>query len=705
MSDGFTWIPFFEELARELLKWRERQAELITFLEELRETGLPITGLTDRDAQGARALLEEIDPFTFLGVINRGITDQARIQVASAMKEYFKLRAPVPRDFDGVPTLVPMSSWFITFKADRGTHDVDNLWRLLELALSESPLEDETFFEALDLVLGQPRVNINVTMALFWVRPDMFLSLDRHTRTFLGTKLPPGGLTAEFYRQTLVRMRESGRTPESVSHDAWLASKQSLKPEVKVDIEPEGTNHWLVGAYWDGVDPPDQTPRFIAEGIWENGYEDKYLEEVKSIAVGDKIAIKAATTQKHGHPFDSRGRTVSRLIIKAVGTVIKNLGDGRRLEVEWDPEYQPRDWYFFTNRSTVWRLRTDAAYRHREFAARLVDFVWYGADQDLSWFVDAWYGVDQPTQVDDGPSEVDTTPPYGPEDVLADGAFLDLAEVEDIVERIRSRKAVILQGPPGVGKTFLARRLGFAVMEERSDDRIRMVQFHQSYSYEDFIRGYRPRTDKAGAFALRNGIFFEFCEAARQDPDHSYVFIIDEINRGNLSQIFGEALMLIESDKRRPEYALPLVYREEGEPDFYVPSNVYLIGLMNVADRSLAMLDYALRRRFAFIDLAPRVQHPSFARWLRDRKMADDLVDLIVTRLSNLNATIAADQHLGPNYLVGHSFFTPRGEDFSQLDSSWYQSIVRTEIAPLLREYWYDDLAEAEKAIGALQAP
>lgn len=196
------------------------------------------------------------------------------------------------------------------------------------------------------------------------------------------------------------------------------------------------------------------------------------------------------------------------------------------------------------------------------------------------------------------------------------------------------------------------------------DRRIEMVQFHQSYSYEDFIRGYRPLPDKAGSFGLRDGIFYNFCQRVKEDPDHPYVFIIDEINRGNLSQIFGELLMLIEADKRGPENVLPLVYHNKHEPLFYVPQNLYLIGLMNVADRSLAMVDYALRRRFAFMTLKPQFQNESFRRWLLDRRMSDDLIGLIVTRMGALNQEIADDALLGENYQIGHSYFCPKGNNF-----------------------------------------
>jgi 5-methylcytosine-specific restriction protein B len=223
-----------------------------------------------------------------------------------------------------------------------------------------------------------------------------------------------------------------------------------------------------------------------------------------------------------------------------------------------------------------------------------------------------------------------------------------------------------------------------------------MVQFHQSYSYEDFIRGYRPLSEKAGGFGLKDGVFFSFCERARKNPENEFVFIIDEINRGNLSQIFGELLMLIEADKRDVKYALPLVYQKTEENRFYIPPNVHLIGLLNVADRSLAMVDYALRRRFAFLTLKSQFAAPSFRKWLEGRGMGVDLVNLIVERMGEVNQEIASDSLLGENYSLGHSFFCPRGDNFNELDRKWFESIVRTEIIPLLDEYWFDNSERAK---------
>jgi 5-methylcytosine-specific restriction protein B len=205
--------------------------------------------------------------------------------------------------------------------------------------------------------------------------------------------------------------------------------------------------------------------------------------------------------------------------------------------------------------------------------------------------------------------------------------------------------------------------------------------------------------EKAGTFGLKDGVFFSFCERARKDPENEFVFIIDEVNRGNLSQIFGELLMLIEADKRDFKYALPLVYQKADETRFHVPANVHLIGLMNVADRSLAMVDYALRRRFAFLSLKPQFSAPSFRKWLESRNMGNDLINLIVERMGELNQEITSDSLLGENYSVGHSFFCPRGDNFKELDRKWFESVVKTEIIPLLGEYWFDN-PERAKQIG-----
>ena len=266
-----------------------------------------------------------------------------------------------------------------------------------------------------------------------------------------------------------------------------------------------------------------------------------------------------------------------------------------------------------------------------------------------------------------------------------------------LLTSIQSRKNLILQGPPGTGKTFIARRIAWCLIGRQDNGPIEMVQFHQSYAYEDFVQGYRPTDD--GGFNLKDGVFHRFCERARANPGTPHVFIIDEINRGNLSRIFGELLMLIEADKRSEDYAVALIYSEKR---FHVPENVFILGMMNTADRSLALVDYALRRRFAFETLEPAFGRPEFEKYLIGKGADPDLVRRISERMGELNARITNDNELGRGFQIGHSYFVPgKGDKPSE---AWYQHIVDTQIAPLLREYWFDSPKDVEKAVTRLTA-
>ena len=268
-------------------------------------------------------------------------------------------------------------------------------------------------------------------------------------------------------------------------------------------------------------------------------------------------------------------------------------------------------------------------------------------------------------------------------------SYHDYEKLESLLLR---KQNLILQGAPGVGKTFAAKRLAYAIMGEKDDSRIMQVQFHQNYSYEDFVMGYKPNDN--GGFDMKYGVFHKFCSKAKVDKDHKYFFIIDEINRGNLSKIFGELLMLIEKDYREKE--IQLAYNDE---TFAVPSNVYIIGMMNTADRSLAMIDYALRRRFSFFEMKPGFESVQFVEYVK--KLADPHLEKLIKAVIELNKVIAEDDSLGTGFCIGHSYLCNLGFHDS------LENIVEYDIIPMLREYWFDNEnkfnQEAQKLRNALK--
>jgi 5-methylcytosine-specific restriction protein B len=278
-----------------------------------------------------------------------------------------------------------------------------------------------------------------------------------------------------------------------------------------------------------------------------------------------------------------------------------------------------------------------------------------------------------------------------------DKPFISETDFLNTVSLLKRKKNIILQGPPGVGKTFIARKLAYEIMQEVKDANIEMVQFHQSYSYEDFIQGLRP-TQKGG-FDLRDGIFYSFCQRALAHPERPFFFIIDEINRGNLSKIFGELMMLIEADKREEKFALKLTYAEDEEDRFYVPDNLYIIGTMNTADRSLAIVDYALRRRFAFVSLQPDYGS-NFRSFLADKGLSEGIIEHICTSISKLNNKIKEDVNLGEGFQIGHSYFCTYTNDGNE--NQWWADILYYELKPLLEEIWFDDLSKVSDTVKQL---
>ena len=295
----------------------------------------------------------------------------------------------------------------------------------------------------------------------------------------------------------------------------------------------------------------------------------------------------------------------------------------------------------------------------------------------------------------------DPDDPYSVDSILDDGCFVERAEIERLLRRLQLKKNLVLQGPPGTGKTWLAKRLAYALIGRRDKHSVAAVQFHPTVSYEDFVLGWRPTKD--GRLKLTNGVFLRAIETAKRQAPDPFVVVVEEINRGNPVQIFGELITLLEADKRTEEDAVELAYAEDGKPRYaYLPHNLFLIGTMNIADRSLALIDLALRRRFAFATLAPALGQ-SWCRWVAERLGVDaTLAPDIEARLLALNKTIAGDPVLGEQFRIGHSYVTPSHPLEAGATRVWFRDVAETEISPLLEEYWFDQPAKAKSAINTL---
>jgi len=289
-----------------------------------------------------------------------------------------------------------------------------------------------------------------------------------------------------------------------------------------------------------------------------------------------------------------------------------------------------------------------------------------------------------------------TTPlAYTKSEALAE-LFITDDELKAALAGLQRRQALLLQGPPGTGKTYLARRLAWLLLGARDESRIELIQFHPSYGYEDFMLGFRP--GPKGQFQLVPGVLPLLCQRAATDPSQPYFLLIDELNRGNVARIFGELLLLLEPDKRGPAHALRLPYAPPGAPRFFVPDNLYVIGTLNLADRSLAPLDYALRRRFAFVGMAPQFG-PPLRELLKASQVPDSLIDLLTQHMRALNEVIAADPELGPDFEIGHSYFCAPPAPPAEA-GAWLRLIFEQEIGPLLADYWRE---QPDKAASQLR--
>ncbi len=685
MPQDFDWIDFYTEFATKLLPFKNDRKALIQKVKAAHTAaGLSVPKLDSGDT------ISDIDPFTVFGTFNKKLKDEKKIAILRGIAKEFGISAQVPSGFVGIPVMNPMGAVFYAFTDDkrRKPDDIDNLWELFEIALdlSDSDTDEnrKRFSAAYDKVYAQYGIKWNITVGLYWIRPYTFLNLDSINRKFItneqymprdfvemaqkNLKNAPHGEAYLAIKDSCRKELDTGtyefKNFPKLSYAAWIASSND-------EMENNTVRYWL---YTPGVDANKW------KECCKNGYMLLGWGKIGNLGkFNSKDDMKKQMQQAYGNSSTYRdaGHATWQFVHDLkIGDVIfvktgthEILGRG---EVESDYIYDATRQDEYPNmRKVKWTHNGKWTIEHGLTQKTLTDLTSY---KDYIAEIKALFETPAPL----APTPTPVKEEYSSQDFLKD-VYMSAEEYRRLTGLLRNKRNLILQGPPGVGKTYAAKRLAYSMMKSKDAERVMMVQFHQSYSYEDFIMGFRPTRD---GFALKTGAFYNFCKKAEADSDKEYFFIIDEINRGNLSKIFGELFMLIENDKRGEK--VQLLYSDE---KFSIPKNLYIIGTMNTADRSLAMLDYALRRRFSFFDIKPGFKTSGFRAYRET--MGSEKFDQLIACVENLNEVITADDSLGEGFSIGHSYFC--NATSGTLDDEWLYSVVEYELIPLLKEYWFDE--------------
>ena len=716
IANQFDWVGFYKELSGKLLSYKGNREELVVKVKQIfTDTGINMPTL-EKDNQ-----LVDIDPFTVFGLFNKSsMKETNRVKIITAVAGLFGITAPIPTSFASIPVLNNQNATFYYFTGEREVNDIDDLWNLFESALayatSPSAEKREVLSKYFDLAINKKgNGNSKITMGLYWIAPNAFLNLDQRNTWYIyeSGKVPSSlvetlpkidaKIAASKYFDIVEKLRNYLQSDASelkdfmeLSSEAWRYSEQvneekrqekaQTKREAKgaamADEDVETTHYWIYSpgegaGIWDeccekgimaiGWDEIGDLQQYSSKTEMKQAMKE-HIDPEKPYTMAAHATWQFAHEMKPGDiVFAKKGRStvIGRGVVMSDYEFDDSRDDNKNV------------------RKVNWTHKGEWPHPGQAAMKTLTDITSY------TDYVEKLKALFESDEVDDVEAEEVSYPSYSKEKFL-DEVFMDEASYNTLVGLVLNKKNVILQGAPGVGKTFAAKRLAYSIMEVKDPHRVMMVQFHQSYSYEDFIMGFRP-SEKG--FELKRGVFYNFCKDAEIDSENEYFFIIDEINRGNLSKIFGELFMLIESDKRGVE--LQLLYSDE---KFSVPDNVYIIGMMNTADRSLAMLDYALRRRFAFYEMKPGFNTEGFREYRTG--LNNIKFDNLIQCVEQLNAAIAGDESLGEGFCIGHSYFC----NLTEVNDQALSAIVEYELIPLLKEYWFDEPVKVKNWADSLRS-
>ena len=698
-SNQFIWTDFYQEFAQRLVAYKDNRSLLVEKVKKIYElSGISMPTL-EKDNN-----LVDIDPFTVFGLFNKNLRVENRIKILNAVVKLFDLGSKVPNSFDGIPVLNNQNATYYRF-IDERSDDIEDLWSLFLAALefdkkktTDNKDRVSHYFDIVNNKKGNG--NSKTTIGLYWIAPDSFLNLDSRNQWYIfesgkfPTEISNGlpsidsKITAAKYFQIVETINFYFNSTEAkfrnfkeLSFEAWKYSEEVNKKNQELKMVAQSSAL---------MDDENETIRYWVYAPGEGSYmwEDFYKRGVMAIGwneIGDlslfknKSEIKEAMKKIYGPNLSYQNAThatwqfANEMKVGDIIFVKKGRSQliGRGI-VTSDYFYDSEAEEYNHIRIVNWTHHGEWPYPGKAAMKTLTDVTPY---IDVVEKLKNIFDDDTSEDVEEVEKSYSS---YTKEDFLND-VFMSEEEYERLRSVLVFKKNIILQGAPGVGKTYTAKRLAYSLIGEKNVDRVKMVQFHQSYSYEDFIMGFRPSDI---GFELRKGTFYNFCKRAELDAVNDYFFIIDEINRGNLSKIFGELFMLLENDKRGA--SLQLVYSDE---KFSIPDNLYIIGMMNTADRSLAMLDYALRRRFAFFELKPGFETDGFKNY--QLTINNSKLNNLITCIKNLNYAIVSDETLGEGFCIGHSYLCNLKSE--SVDDQVISNIVEYELVPLLKEYWFDE--------------
>lgn len=631
----FSWVHFYEAIADNLLIYLDK-SKRSTLIEFVNQLAIEFK-LSYLLDKG----LQDICPFTALGTFNRHIKETTRREIAKKWAEFLNIEESVPNSFEGIPLLNNQLSWFFT-NSENQQQEIDNLWEFYATALKFSNADEnyqDEFEQKFDLIMSQSYFPWQLTSGLFWIRPHAYVVLDKASKTYLTDEL---GL-----------IKDKRLSKGNFNGNDYLKLLDNLAVRFNEDYFPI---HSFPELYLTALRKYQNSISHNESLISNNQWQFKLLQLIKDLCQknGTDVFQRKEFLNKYREQLEEEFPNNS-VIGESVSNTLQRLRDKDFLQFLGNGKY---------------RLRSDNIDEQNE---EIIE-----SDDDI---------VEQ----------LLVKQPYTLENLIQESCFVDEQQLQQMLASLKIRKNIILQGPPGTGKTWLAKRLANIVIGYKDSNNIRAIQFHPNLSYEDFIRGFRPASD--GKLALIDGPFLEIIHQARNDPQSKYVMVIEEINRGNPAQIFGEMLTLLEADKRTPSEALELTYRREQENGIYIPDNLYVIGTMNIADRSLALVDFALRRRFAFFTLDPNFSEKWLSYMIKKTGLDSKLLEKIRERMNELNEFIAQDRMLGSAFAIGHSYLTHHRAIPKSEGLVWYQNIIDTEIKPLLEEYWFDEKDKLNKAM------